>query len=60
VDLAIHGHAHLGSPAGWTAGGVAVRNVALPVVGGVAVFDLSGVRSIRLANEASTLRGALA
>ncbi|HEU0116938.1 MAG TPA: metallophosphoesterase, partial [Thermomicrobiales bacterium] len=59
VDLAIHGHAHLGSPAGWTAGGVAVRNVALPVVGGVAVFDLSDARSIRLANEASTLRGAL-
>jgi Icc-related predicted phosphoesterase len=34
-DLAIHGHAHLGALRGRTPGGVPVRNVALPVVGGV-------------------------
>lgn len=32
VDLAVHGHAHHGSPAGETAGGVPVRNVAQPVI----------------------------
>jgi Icc-related predicted phosphoesterase len=42
VDLAVHGHAHLGAPDGWTEGGVAVRNVALPVVGGVVIFNLPG------------------
>jgi Icc-related predicted phosphoesterase len=30
--LAIHGHAHAGSPRGLTPGGVPVRNVALPVI----------------------------
>lgn len=40
VDLALHGHAHLGCPSGWTAGGVPVRNVAAPVTGGVTVFDV--------------------
>lgn len=33
VDLAVHGHAHHGSPRGTTAGGVPVRNVARPVIG---------------------------
>jgi Icc-related predicted phosphoesterase len=32
ADLVIHGHAHHGSPAGATPGGVPVRNVAQPVV----------------------------
>ncbi|GAA3435319.1 metallophosphoesterase family protein [Kutzneria kofuensis] len=32
VDLALHGHAHYGSEAGTTAGGVRVRNVAQPVI----------------------------
>lgn len=34
-DLVIHGHAHLGTLRGQTPGGLQVRNVALPVVGGV-------------------------
>ena len=34
-DLVVHGHAHLGALRGRTPGGVPVRNVALPVVGGV-------------------------
>lgn len=33
ADLALHGHAHAGSPEGRTAGGVPVRNVAMPVIG---------------------------
>ena len=32
VDLAIHGHAHMGREKGLTAGGVRVRNVAQPVI----------------------------
>ncbi len=32
ADLAVHGHAHLGSEHGMTAGGVRVRNVAQPVI----------------------------
>jgi Icc-related predicted phosphoesterase len=33
ADLALHGHAHAGTPAGATPGGVPVRNVAQPVLG---------------------------
>ncbi|MCT4353995.1 metallophosphoesterase [Streptomyces sp. Je 1-79] len=33
ADLAIHGHAHLGTEHGMTAGGIRVRNVAQPVIG---------------------------
>ncbi|MFD9355161.1 metallophosphoesterase [Streptomyces sp. NPDC060031] len=33
ADLAIHGHAHLGTEHGMTEGGVRVRNVAMPVIG---------------------------
>lgn len=40
VDLAIHGHAHLGFPSGRTARGIPVRNVALPVTGGIVVERL--------------------
>lgn len=32
VDAVFHGHAHLGSEKGATAGGIPVRNVALPVI----------------------------
>jgi Icc-related predicted phosphoesterase len=32
ADLVLHGHAHRGSPAGSTPGGVPVRNVAQPVI----------------------------
>jgi Icc-related predicted phosphoesterase len=32
ADLAVHGHAHMGSEHGLTAGGVRVRNVAQPVI----------------------------
>ncbi|HEX2299439.1 MAG TPA: metallophosphoesterase family protein, partial [Pseudonocardiaceae bacterium] len=32
ADLAVHGHAHAGSERGTTPGGVAVRNVAQPVI----------------------------
>lgn len=40
VDLVIHGHAHLGSPAGAMPGGAPVHNVALPVTGRVLVLDV--------------------
>ncbi|MGW0080116.1 metallophosphoesterase family protein [Streptomyces sp. NPDC003393] len=33
ADLAVHGHAHLGTENGMTNGGVRVRNVAQPVIG---------------------------
>jgi Icc-related predicted phosphoesterase len=58
VDLAVHGHAHLGSPAGRTEGGVAVRNVALPVVGGIVIFALSRDGQEQRAGELPALRGA--
>ncbi|WP_329376588.1 metallophosphoesterase [Streptomyces sp. NBC_01351] len=32
ADLAVHGHAHLGTEHGMTAGGIRVRNVAMPVI----------------------------
>ena len=32
ADLAVHGHAHLGTEHGMTGGGVRVRNVAQPVI----------------------------
>ncbi len=40
VDLVVHGHAHLGTPLGQTAGGTPVHNAAIPVNGGVVVFRL--------------------
>jgi len=43
VALAVHGHAHAGSPRGRTPGGVRVRNVAHPVLRqAYAVFHLEG------------------
>ncbi|MEU8774304.1 metallophosphoesterase [Streptomyces sp. NPDC048606] len=42
ADLAVHGHAHLGTEHGLTAGGVRVRNVAMPVIDrAFAVYHLS-------------------
>lgn len=42
ADLAVHGHAHLGTEHGITAGGVRVRNVAMPViVRAYAVYQLT-------------------
>ncbi|MEU9037288.1 metallophosphoesterase [Streptomyces sp. NPDC048352] len=42
ADLAVHGHAHLGTEHGMTAGGVQVRNVAMPVIGqAFSVYHLS-------------------
>jgi len=41
ADIAIHGHAHRGRDQGVTPGGVPVRNVAQPVLGGpYRVFEL--------------------
>lgn len=40
VDLVIHGHAHLGNTHGSTPGGTPVRNVAVPVTGGITVIEL--------------------
>ncbi|MDQ0840711.1 metallophosphoesterase [Streptomyces sp. V1I6] len=41
ADLAVHGHAHMGTEHGMTAGGVKVRNVAQPVIGhAFAVYHL--------------------
>ena len=43
ADLVVHGHAHGGTEKGVTPGGVNVRNVALPVLGGaVRVYCLGG------------------
>lgn len=47
VDLVIHGHAHLGNEAGMTPGGTPVRNVALPVTGGILVMDVSPRQAVR-------------
>lgn len=45
VDLVLHGHAHLGNPLGRTPGGIPVRNVAVPVTGGVTIHDLASART---------------
>ncbi|MGN9758228.1 metallophosphoesterase family protein [Streptomyces sp. SD31] len=43
ADLAVHGHAHLGTEHGMTSGGVKVRNVAQPVIGrAFHVYHLAG------------------
>ncbi|QIS18435.1 metallophosphoesterase family protein [Nocardia terpenica] len=42
ADLAVHGHAHLGTECGLTPGGIPVRNVAQPVLGApFAVYELA-------------------
>jgi Icc-related predicted phosphoesterase len=46
ADLAVHGHAHLGTEKGVTAGGVRVRNVAQPVIGAAyAIYEVHGYES---------------
>lgn len=40
VDLALHGHSHVGSPYGLTPGGVPVYNVAAGVTGGVTILSV--------------------
>ena len=45
VDLVLHGHAHLGNTHGHTPGGTPVRNVAVPVTGGVTIHDLATTRT---------------
>lgn len=46
-NLVVHGHSHLGNEIGVTAGGTPVRNVALPVTGGISIFDLNESGVIR-------------
>ena len=53
ADLALHGHAHVGSPEGATAGGVPVRNVAMPVIRrayGLFHLDVPAARSVQSAD----------
>jgi Icc-related predicted phosphoesterase len=58
ADLAVHGHAHLGTEHGMTSGGVRVRNVAQPVIGrAFAVYHL-GVTAAPDGTAASALAGA--
>ena len=47
VDLVVHGHAHIGNEAGATPGETPVRNVALPVTGGIVVFEVGPGRQVR-------------
>lgn len=51
VDLVVHGHAHLGNRDGTTEGGTPVRNVALQVTGGIAVFEVGPGREVRAIDE---------
>ncbi|MGW0363826.1 metallophosphoesterase family protein [Streptomyces sp. NPDC002990] len=51
ADLAVHGHAHMGTEHGMTAGGVRVRNVAMPVINrAFAIYHLSPNGSARAAH----------
>ncbi|NBM18244.1 metallophosphoesterase [Streptomyces sp. GC420] len=57
ADLAVHGHAHMGTEHGMTSGGVRVRNVAQPVIGrAFAVYHVpvGGDRAGTAAGHAST------
>ncbi|MGW1767728.1 metallophosphoesterase family protein [Streptomyces sp. NPDC002073] len=54
ADLAVHGHAHLGTEHGMTAGGTRVRNVAMPVIDrAFAVYHLDGHPPGQNASDAS-------
>ncbi len=46
VDLVLHGHAHAGVPLGRTPGGVPVRNVALPVNGGLVLVPIPARQNV--------------
>lgn len=60
ADLALHGHAHRGTPVGQTAGGVKVCNVAQHVVGkAYTVFELEPARRSRVIPAACALEPAL-
>jgi Icc-related predicted phosphoesterase len=53
ADLAIHGHAHAGVERGTTAGGVPVRNVAMPVIrSAYQVYELPGQRAVASSSSA--------
>ena len=55
ASLALHGHAHGGTEKGTTAGGVPVRNVALPVIGrAYAVYCIGGEDCEAPLTESST------
>ncbi|WP_438317342.1 metallophosphoesterase family protein [Streptomyces sp. HUAS TT3] len=57
ADLALHGHAHHGTEHGMTAGGVLVRNVAMPVIGrAFAVYHLDHARAGSAGSPAETGR----
>ncbi|MFJ9078713.1 metallophosphoesterase [Streptomyces sp. NPDC102278] len=65
ADLAVHGHAHLGTEHGVTAGGVRVRNVAMPVIDSAfAVYHLTpsngGVSAAAPATRSAARGGASA
>lgn len=49
VDLAIHGHAHLGSQEGSTPGGTPVRNVAVPALGQILLYHVGPGRHVEFA-----------
>lgn len=46
IDLAIHGHAHLGNLEGSTPGGTPVRNVAVPALGNVLLYHVGPGRRV--------------
>jgi Icc-related predicted phosphoesterase len=49
ADLVLHGHAHAGTHEGATAGGVPVRNVAMPVLGcSHRVFEIGAVARVEV------------
>lgn len=59
-DVVFHGHAHLGTLKGRTPGGIPVRNVALPVVGGVYLETLYARAGSSDMRRALACRGQLA
>lgn len=49
IDLAIHGHAHLGNQEGSTPGGTPVRNVAVPALGQILLYHVGPGRLVEYA-----------
>ncbi len=47
VDLVVHGHAHIGNEVGATPGETPVRNVALPVTGGIVILEVGPGQQVR-------------
>ena len=58
VDLVVHGHAHLGNPAGQTIGGTPVRNVAAHVIGRPVVYVLGDTAGTGHVEPAMSVRTA--